>query len=76
LVKAVQELSQQNDDLKKQNDELKSRLDKLEAAVFQSQSGSQYIVLSEAARLDQNIHNPFNNTTSIAYYLPANKGNA
>ena len=31
LVKAVQELSKQNDDLKKQNDELLKRIEKLES---------------------------------------------
>ncbi len=68
LVKAVQELSQQNEDLKKENQELKTRLDKLEAAVFQSSSAN--IILRTSARLEQNIPNPFNHTTIINYTLP------
>ncbi len=74
LVKAVQELSQENDGLKKENEDLKARLDKLEAVVFKATS-SEVVELSMAAKLEQNIPNPFSNSTTIPYYLPANKGN-
>jgi hypothetical protein len=84
LVKAVQELSKQNDDLKKENDDLKSRLDKIETLVLaqnqtpnaNSQIAIQNVELGLAAKLEQNNPNPFNNITTINYYLPANKGNA
>src|SRR6266536_278561 len=62
LVKAVQELSQENA-------ELKTRLDKLEAAVFQSPSAN--ITLGASARLEQNIPNPFISATTITYSLPS-----
>lgn len=55
LVKAVQELSQQNDDLKKQNDALKSRLDKIEAALALQ---TQNVELGKNAKLEQNVPNP------------------
>jgi len=74
LVKAVQELSQQNDNLKKENEELKSRLDKMEAIVLKSQYS---IVDPEmAAKLEQNMPNPSNGTTTIGYYLPSNHTHA
>ena len=73
LVKAVQELSQQNDDLKKQNDELKSRLDKIEAALALQ---TQNVELGKNAKLEQNVPNPYSTTTTISYYLPANTHNA
>jgi hypothetical protein len=89
LVKAVQELSQQNDSLKKLNDiqqkqinDLQTRLDKLEAILLQSQQkitsvqSSETVKLGMAAKLEQNTPNPFTNTTTIHYYLPVNNGSA
>jgi hypothetical protein len=80
LVKAVQELSRQNDSLKKKNDELEARLEKLESVVF---SGRQTEVnnaasfeLNGPAKLEQNIPNPFSNGTAIDYYLPSGSSNA
>jgi hypothetical protein len=73
LVKAVQELSTQNDELKKQNDDLAQRLAKLEAMmnVQQSTTNSKLQIANlSSASLAQNIPNPFSNTTTINYSLP------
>src|SRR4030095_4437686 len=68
LVKAVQELSQQNDEKDKKIEELESRLAKVERLISQHiPQQSQDIELEVAARVEQNVPNPFNNTTSIAY---------
>jgi hypothetical protein len=66
LVKAVQELSQQNDGLKNQNNELKKRIERLEAMMNIGHSTTN---LSNAS-LAQNVPNPFTNTTTISYNLP------
>jgi hypothetical protein len=65
LVKAVQELS-------KENDELKSRLDKLEAALALQ---TQNVELGKNAKLEQNVPNPYNSITTISYYVPSNTHN-
>jgi hypothetical protein len=86
LVKAVQELSSQNDSLKNDNVSLRKDLDDLKNIVrsIQQQQQScgcsasvaagsvqQYnAALSNAASLEQNMPNPFTNTTTIGYTLP------
>jgi hypothetical protein len=77
LIKAVQELSQQNDEKDKKIEELESRLARVESLIAQYKpQQSQDVALGTAARLEQNVPNPFTGSTSIAYCLPANKGNA
>src|SRR3954454_16700062 len=69
LVKAVQELSQENN-------ELKSRLEKLEAVTNNKQSTpttfqSTKISIGDNASLHQNTPNPATGSTRITYTLPA-----
>ena len=71
LVKAVQELSAKNDDLQKQIDDLKATL-----VLNQSSASKQQSVFLSSASLDQNIPNPFANTTTITYTLPQKFTNA
>lgn len=102
LVKAVQELSKQNDNKQQQIDSLKqnnqllydklndlsNKINQMQNAMsqccssfssnMQSAIGSQSSIsnqpsekISTAARLEQNIPNPFNNSSSIDYYIPA-----
>ncbi len=66
LVKAVQELSTQNDLLKSKNDELEERLSKLEAVM----NVSNQLAFVSSAFLAQNVPNPFSNSTRISYSLP------
>jgi len=66
LVKAVQELSKQNENLQKQIDELKAKI---------GISSKTNISLSDAS-IEQNLPNPFSKTTTINYTLPQKFTNA
>ncbi len=63
LVKAVQELAQQNEEMKKE-------IELLKASLLSETNNNQYINLSSAL-LNQNVPNPFISNTSISYHLPA-----
>lgn len=65
LVKAVQELSKQNEELQKQIDELKTLMNTSSKTI----SDKQMINVSSAL-LEQNVPNPFTNSTAIHYVLP------
>lgn len=77
LVKAVQELSQQNDEMRKEIDELKKIIspDKVSAA-GNNQNSTQVIEISAKPVLEQNVPNPFSGATTINCFLPVNNGNA
>ena len=73
LVKAVQELSKMNDEKDAQIAAMNERLTKLESllqstSVATSNENQQAVTIS-ATSLEQNIPNPFKNTTAINYTL-------
>ena len=78
LVKAVQELSAQNDSLQQANAQLNARVDQIEQLLGINTIASQNtsaLALS-SARLFQNVPNPFSQQTLINYYLPPATGTA
>ncbi|MEO8713166.1 MAG: tail fiber domain-containing protein, partial [Parafilimonas sp.] len=73
LVKAVQELSKENDAKDEVIIDLKKRLEKLEAFVTEQSSTfntKQQTLNISSASLEQNTPNPFGNSTVINYTLP------
>jgi hypothetical protein len=75
LVKAVQELSKMCEEFRAKNDSLQQQINKLKTYVNknnQSNTSSQAVfnpVLRDAL-LEQNVPNPFANTTAIHYNIP------
>jgi hypothetical protein len=79
IIKGMQELSAQNDSLKRENTlqqkinaDLQHQINELKAMIVSKQStvnGQQPAVISSAL-LEQNIPNPFTNSTTINYTLP------
>jgi hypothetical protein len=74
LVKAVQELTKQNENLQKQINELKAVKTTSVQTDISSQSSAK--IMFTNASLEQNIPNPLRNTTGIRYYIPAGSKNA
>ncbi len=76
LVKAVQELSKMNDVKDSAIQNLQQQINELKAMIVSGRSitnGQQSMVNSQqsAGALAQNVPNPFTNSTSISYNLPA-----
>ena len=80
LVKAVQQLSDENDTLKKELNDIKMMIANMQnsttAGSSSQQTSVQVVELSMLAKLEQNVPNPFKSSTTINYFLPINKGNA
>jgi len=78
LVKAVQELSEQNDLLKEQISELKEEVAMLASVAISVRSTTDNDLVSDLSQavLYQNAPNPFTDRTEIKFNLPGNAVNA
>lgn len=75
LVKAVQELSAENNDLKARLEKLEQMLS-LNTAQQNYSIGNNITVALTAASLEQNAPNPFSSSTVIRYRVPSSAGKA
>jgi hypothetical protein len=83
IIKAVQEqqqlideLKKSNDDLKNQNEDQQNQIDELKTITQTLQQTLNNLIgspasLNQKPRLEQNVPNPFNGTTTIGYYVPS-----
>ncbi|CAN5554715.1 hypothetical protein BH10BAC2_BH10BAC2_40850 [soil metagenome] len=80
LVKAVQELSGQNEILKAENESLKTRLDRIEKIIIAANQQEKSLTFASGAtgnaKLEQNAPNPFSSSTAIRYTIPASANKA
>jgi len=80
LVKAVQELSKDNDDLKSTLSNMVAQVAELknQITLLKNTKSSPGIPQpsSDPGRLEQNVPNPFNRATSINYYIPSSASRA
>lgn len=74
LVKAVQELSNKNDQLQQQIDELKSMLQAISINSLPTSAANKNT--GAKGWLEQNTPNPFSSSASIRYHLPASVNSA
>jgi hypothetical protein len=85
LVKAVQELNEENIRLSEilleeqsKNTDLEKRIEKLEqlfsSATISGEKLNTQVVALTGAKLEQNIPNPFEQSTTIKYFIPENSG--
>jgi hypothetical protein len=74
LVKAVQELSSENDSLKSVISDIQSEISGLKSLMLSGNNNSSItgkgVTVNQQTGLGQNIPNPFNHTTTINYTLP------
>jgi hypothetical protein len=74
LVKAVQELSNMNDQKDSEIDSLQTQINELRSLILSQKSNGNSSVMG--AFLEQNVPNPSSNTTTIGYNLPQGIGSA
>jgi len=78
LIKAVQELSKKNDEKNEKINDLQKQIDDLKAMITGNQSTARNTqqAVAAGAMLQQNTPNPFANSTTIQYTLPATYSSA
>ena len=76
LVKAVQELSNENEEFKNEIAELKAMVATLAQGKNGSTAEAENKISLSSVSLEQNVPNPLAGSTSIGYFIPSNMHNA